>query len=225
MSSDPLPRVALETSVRAASVAVECGHGTRSLALEAERAHASDLLPSLSALLDGETRPRDLQLVAVGTGPGSYTGLRVGIATALGLAEATGAKLIGIPSVEALAFANLRPGETGSIVLDARGGELYFACYQRETGDITTLQEPAAISPSDLAERLPDRGYVFADAGLLESGPLSEIPPERLMTGRVPHAEAVLQLGLQRFLSRGPQTMDEIRPLYLRPFAVRARKR
>ena len=122
MSQGPLPRIALETSVRAASVAVDWGQGAQTRFLEAERAHASDLLPVLSALLEGQAQAKDVGLIAVGTGPGSYTGLRVGIATAMGLAEASGAQLVGVPSVKALAFL-IWPPENAALLCSMRAEE------------------------------------------------------------------------------------------------------
>ena len=225
MSQGPLPRIALETSVRAASVAVDWGQGAQTRFLEAERAHASDLLPVLSALLEGQAQAKDVGLIAVGTGPGSYTGLRVGIATAMGLAEASGAQLVGVPSVKALAFSHLAPGECGAVVLDARGGELYFACYERSADRLKTLHEPTAILPAKLGSLLPEQGPILVDAELVNSDSFSGVANERLVTGKRPSADAVLALGLQHFLEHGPQSMDDVRPLYLRPFAVRARKR
>jgi tRNA threonylcarbamoyl adenosine modification protein YeaZ len=90
-------------------------------------AHARDLVPELERLLSAagvERRDGKLALGAViaGLGPGSYTGLRVGIATAQALARATGAALFGLPSFEALAFAELTPGQEGTVAMDARAG-------------------------------------------------------------------------------------------------------
>ncbi|MFT7676635.1 MAG: tRNA threonylcarbamoyladenosine biosynthesis protein TsaB [Planctomycetota bacterium] len=226
MNAQSAPQIALETSVRAASVAVDLGGRVAERSLEPERSHASDLLPALSEILqDLGTRPADLQLVVVGLGPGSYTGLRVGVATALGLMEGTGADLVGVPSVEALAFRHLAPGEEGCVVLDARGGELYYARYARGESDVRVLEEPCALGPDALAERLPRSGPIFGDPGTRRAAKFDEATSARLRTDLVPDARAVLQLGQARYASGGAQDPAQVSPLYLRPFGVKTRKR
>ena len=94
--------VALETSTRQPSVAVRDATRVVERRLDRNGAHASDLLPALDALLtECGAGPRDITRIAVGIGPGSYTGLRVGIATAQGLARGTGAPLVGVSKVKA----------------------------------------------------------------------------------------------------------------------------
>lgn len=90
-----------------------------------------------------------VERLAVGTGPGSFTGLRIGVATARGLAQATGAALVGISTLRALAE-GARPGAEGRTVLavlDARRGEAFAAAW----GDGRRLLEPAALGPDGLA--------------------------------------------------------------------------
>lgn len=226
MSAPDAPQIALETSVRAASVAVALGERVEERALEPERSHASDLLPALSELLrDLGTGPAELGLVVVGLGPGSYTGLRVGVATALGLMEGSGAALVGVPSVEALAFRHLAPGQEGCVVLDARGGELYYARYARDAEDVRVLEEPCALRPEALAERLPATGTIFGDPGTSRAAKFDEATAARLRTDLLPDARSVLQLGQARFAAAGAQDPAQVRPLYLRPFGVKKRKR
>ena len=114
--------VALETSSRPPSLAVQVGEQVRTAALGESRRHASDLLPTLSGLLEEQgVAPRDVELVSVGIGPGSYTGLRVGIATALGLARGAEAPVVSIPSVAAMAYGALEVGLAMAIALAAIG--------------------------------------------------------------------------------------------------------
>ena len=93
--------IGVETSSRRGSVAIQWNRRVSVADLEGQRAHATDLLPQLDRLLrehrvDGVVpSARDASAIAVGIGPGSYTGTRIGIATALGLARASGARLIG----------------------------------------------------------------------------------------------------------------------------------
>lgn len=120
--------LALETSGPVGSVALRReGRLLGERVLDTREQHSSPLLPTVDALLrEHDLTPRDVELWAVGLGPGSYTGIRVGIAAAKGFALATGRPLIGAGSVEALALEHGRDGAVAAIV-DARRGEFYFS--------------------------------------------------------------------------------------------------
>lgn len=227
MSPSPgsLPDVALETSTRRPSLAVRTDDGAlHARELRGERPHASDLVPTLGELFaELGLHPGRIGALIVGTGPGSYTGLRVGIASALGLARGTGASLLGIPSGEALAFGRLAPGERGVLLLDARQGELYFAVYERTAEDVLTLEGPRVVRPGELC--LPASGPIFGDATVADAASLDAPARARLDPHAIPDAAALLELGRLRLARQGPQDPAEVRPLYLRPFAARERKR
>jgi N6-L-threonylcarbamoyladenine synthase len=218
--------VALETSGRAPSVAVRCGEREASRDLEAERAHASDLLPALDLLLrEIGGRPAEIGAVVVGTGPGSYTGLRVGIATALGIARGTGAAIRGVPSGETLCYGELRPGEEGTVLLDARAGEIYLARYRRAADEIEVLRAPCVLLAGEVLGAVEGAGPIFGDRTALEaSGALASLEP-RFRAGRRAEARSLLALGSRRLERLGAQSPADVAPLYLRPFAVRTRRR
>src|SRR5262249_48878627 len=98
MSSEPARLLILETSCRRGLVALAAGTELRGVRrLDESRRHARDLAPAVAELLSEQGwKARDLQAVLVGRGPGSYTGLRVGIMSARALAYATGCALIGL---------------------------------------------------------------------------------------------------------------------------------
>ncbi|MEE8469089.1 MAG: tRNA (adenosine(37)-N6)-threonylcarbamoyltransferase complex dimerization subunit type 1 TsaB [Planctomycetota bacterium] len=219
-------RIALETSARPPSIAVRVGaqHSFRRLAQR--RSNASDLLPVLSEVLEElGSGPLHIERIVVGTGPGSYTGLRVGIATALGLARATGAELVGVPSVEATARAGLEIDEEGVVLLDARSHQLYYAHYRRTRTGVVAVVAPTVTTPAGLADLLPDHIPILGDAAVAQAAELNESQRARLRSGYEPQASALLELGLARLERDGPMRPEEIRPLYLRPFAVRPRRR
>lgn len=218
--------VALETSARPSSVAVELGGRRLACTLAADRAHASDLLPALDRLVrEIGAAPADVAEVIVGLGPGSYTGLRVGIATALGIARASGARLCGVPSGAVLAFGELAPGEELVHLLDARQGELYFAHYRRLEDDVLELRAPCVLTPAELAGALVPLVAIFGDATVADAARLGAAERSRLTTDRVPSAEAALGLGRARLAAHGPMAASAIEPLYLRPFAAKSRRR
>ena len=123
--------LALDTATRAPSVAVVDGETVLAeSSLAPGETHSRTLLPLVKTLLDGAglTFP-ELDLLAVGTGPGSFTGLRIGLAAAKGLAWAAGKPLVGVPTLDALALAWSGGEETVCTLIDARKGQLYAALY------------------------------------------------------------------------------------------------
>lgn len=216
--------VALETSTRAPSLAVRRADGeVHARVLAGERMHAGDLLPTLAELLAQlGVHARDITAVIVGTGPGSYTGLRVGIAAALGLARGASATLRGVPSGETLAWEHCAPGERCVHLLDARQGELYYAEYERTADDVHVLDGPRVVVAGAL--ELPPNVPILGDTTVADAANLSPADRARLDPTATPSAAALLELGLRRVVAGGGEASVP-RPLYLRPFSARERKR
>lgn len=123
------------------------GHATRLLAL------ADGLLAAAGVGWD------ELTMIAVGVGPGAFTGLRVGIATARGLAQSLGVPLTGVSSLRALAAPALAAGADGALaVIDARRGEVFAAAYETADGGPRELTEPTALAPDELVGLLAAAG-------------------------------------------------------------------
>ncbi len=148
----------LDTSTAATAAAVWAPDGpaieARDDPAPSERPqHAGRLLELVEAALDGAgARWEDVERIAVGVGPGGFTGLRHGIATARALAQGRGLPLAGVSSLEALAR-GAEPEAAGRPVLaviDARRGEVFAAAWQ----GAEPLLEPLAIAPEDLAAKL-----------------------------------------------------------------------
>jgi tRNA threonylcarbamoyladenosine biosynthesis protein TsaB len=108
------------------------------------RAHAEIILERIQELFARANLRPHADLIAVGTGPGSYTGLRVGASLALGLARAWNATVIGVPSLEAIAVT--RDGLV-TVSMDARRGNVYSASYLVAAGTILEVLEPIAKRP------------------------------------------------------------------------------
>jgi tRNA threonylcarbamoyladenosine biosynthesis protein TsaB len=176
--------------------------------------HTQRLLPLAAELLRQEGLTfAELDLIAVGLGPGTFTGLRIGVATARALAQATGAELAGVSSLRALA-ANVQ-APAALAVLDARRGEAFVAGY---AGDAEVLA-PAALAP-DALQRLhapPDGGsWVAAGDGAvrfrdaLEHAGITVLPD-------IDPAHRITATAICR-LARAPGTAerDEVTPVYVR---------
>lgn len=145
----------LDTATGATSVAVIAG--ARELELRDDPApgerprHAESLLPLLErALEQAGIGWDDVGRICVGTGPGGFTGLRLGVATARALAQGRGLALVAVSSLEALARGAATDGAVLALI-DARRGEVFAAAYR---DDRCTL-EPTAIAPDELAARRP----------------------------------------------------------------------
>lgn len=138
----------------AVSVAVGNEHGVlASLEVHEGRRHAETLIPAADALLRFLQRERrELSLVAVDVGPGLFTGLRVGVATAKGLALALNLPVAPFGSLELLALAADASGAAGPVVaaLDARRGELYAAAFSERA----VLLEPFVAKASEFVDRI-----------------------------------------------------------------------
>lgn len=138
-----MPLLALDTSTLRASLALERGDGRRFAATtDPARRHGRGLLPALAGLLrDAGIVARDLDAIAVGLGPGSYTGLRVGVTAAKTLAYATGAKLFGLDSLEF--FARSAPEAAGRVcaISDAQRGDFHAADFARASPGSPLLRD------------------------------------------------------------------------------------
>ena len=125
-----------------------------SAALNVGKTHSQRLLPLLDDLLkEGNLELQDINLVAVTVGPGSFTGLRIGISTAKAIAYALGVKVVPVKTLDALAENCLGMGALICPILDARRNEVYYGIYD-ENG--TPLTESGAMEPLALAEYIKD---------------------------------------------------------------------
>jgi tRNA threonylcarbamoyladenosine biosynthesis protein TsaB len=163
----------------------------------------------------------EIELVAVGVGPGSFTGTRVGVATAKGLCIATGKPLRGVSAFDALAVdAGARAGEQVLVAIDARKSEVYCALVTCGLDDVVTLDEPRHLPPDRVEGAFAHlgRGEVARVAG--DGVPLVA-SVAALRTYRIaPHAPRAAAIGAlagarQR---RAPHDeVDVLEPLYVRP--------
>ncbi|MDR2199363.1 MAG: tRNA (adenosine(37)-N6)-threonylcarbamoyltransferase complex dimerization subunit type 1 TsaB [Deltaproteobacteria bacterium] len=184
----------------------------------------SSLLPRLAeeALAAGRLGVKDLSLIACGRGPGSFTGLRVGLAFAKGLAFG-GPPLVGVSTLDALA-SNPDLGEgLFAAVLDARRREVFFSLYRRlEGGPAIPLSGILVLSPGDfyrsVKELLTKDGNISPGEVVTVVGPGAELvaPPEdgfRIGPSEGPRASLVAALGARLFRSADPAENPPL-PLY-----------
>jgi tRNA threonylcarbamoyladenosine biosynthesis protein TsaB len=186
----------IETSTRRGSVAVFDGDKvTGALAHEEPNAHAERLLSLIELLLGelGHTRS-SLDRIAVGVGPGSFTGLRVGIALAQGIALGLDRPLVGLGSLAALAHA--APAGEARVrvpVLDARRGELFIGAYAPDGRELLApTAVPVAETAGFLRASLADQVVLIGEAARLVGSGFDVLAGGEL---DLPHASTVARVG------------------------------
>lgn len=163
--------------------------------------------------------------VAVGIGPGAFTGLRVILATAKGIAYARKLPLVGVSTLEALAHGvrEAPPGATLVPLLDARKREVYAGFFRREAGGLVALAPPAALAPQALAARLADLPaplLLFGEGHRVYREILDEATAGRRLDRpalpRFPDAVEVARLAFERGLGAFREDLFTLEPDYLR---------
>jgi tRNA threonylcarbamoyladenosine biosynthesis protein TsaB len=193
-------------------------------ALLRDETHSTRLVPAIQALLkEARLDLGEIDGIAVSLGPGSFTGLRVGLSAVKGLALATERPVVGVPTLDALA-ANL-PFTPYLIcpLVDARKGEVYTALYKDgQGGQVEQLTPYQVLSPLDLLEKIPLQETVFLGDGVEAYGELIE---ERLGAKALfapPHlrflrGSTVAEIGLTRFKKGKKDDITSLVPIYVRP--------
>jgi tRNA threonylcarbamoyladenosine biosynthesis protein TsaB len=213
--------LALDTSMGACSAAVLRADGkTRNLFTRQEtmaRGHAEALMPMVAEVLaEAGVAPAALDLIAATTGPGSFTGVRIAIAAARGLALVTKAKLFGADSLTVMAkaalAAGLVPERPFAVAVDARRGMLYFARFDaaglKRDGPLLIAPDVAAMAlPQDLEIAVGSGAGLLAEAAALHGHAIEAKLPELQ-----PSAAALAELAFE-----SAETLSTLKPLYLRP--------
>jgi tRNA threonylcarbamoyladenosine biosynthesis protein TsaB len=211
--------LALETTDKIGSVAATTnGNPLAELMLDYRQRSAQSLLPAIDSLLQQiDWRPTDVQLVAVSIGPGSFTGLRVGVTAAKVFAYAVGAEVLGVNTLEAIAAncADTQHNEVSAVV-DAQRGEIVVQSFARQAGGWFEAAGPEELLDADVwltrisPRPLREGTEVRADQG-------AEIHPSSL----IPHPSSIVTgPGLLRLLDRLPPGVVALDKDYWRPRAA-----
>ena len=213
--------LALDTSMGACSAAVLCAtDGARTLharQVEMPRGHAEALMPMVQEVMaEAGLEPHDLDVIAATVGPGSFTGVRIAIAAARGLALVTKAELFGTDSLTVMARAALMGGAEPkgpfAVAADARRGMAYFGLYDEGGGK---LDGPLLIAPDDAVNLLPESLHLAVGNGaqfLADAAAGQNRALEPALGALQPNAAALAEIALE-----SGETCANLRPLYLRP--------
>lgn len=186
------------------------------------RHHAELLVPSILAMCDqAGVALADVAVVAVDVGPGLFTGLRVGVATAKAIATALGVPMIGVSSLDLLAFAGRFGSRRVTAVIDARRGELFRACYVPVPGGMQRETEPTTCTPDVLVAELlatRDEHLLVGNGARRYQDLFTDLAQVEVADAGAAHPSAtvLVQLAHARALREQWVTPAEIRCDYLR---------
>ena len=220
------PVLGLDTSTQIASLAIVARGKVVGSISRPLISHGSALPGVVDELLSSSgLKIRDLGAIAVGTGPGSFTGLRIGISFAKGLAMASGCALVGVPGFDAIALAalernNIDEGRMVCVVVDARKGEVYAALYRVVADGLEKLSEELVIALKHLASQITEDTMFVGDERAKDAAALVESRGHRVAVfnlGKLDMRGAcVAALGGADFARGETDRAASIEPLYIR---------
>ena len=213
----------IETSTPSTSVAIGTEREILAATLVTAKARQDAVVPAIEHLLHWT----GLELTAVGgvvvgLGPGLFTGLRVGVEAGKSLAQVLNVPIVGIASIDALAFGVRHTNRLIGAVVDARRGEVFYAFYRSAPGGVVRQGTYQVAAPDHLAADLQALGEEVLLAGngailyrreLEEAGGRIEFASAAWAH---PQAQALIELAVPRLLREDFDRLDDVLPLYLR---------
>ena len=221
--------LSIETSTTVCSVALT--EGDQIMAKEIlflEQSHSTHLTLLIEKVLQQVSlEMKELDAVAVSEGPGSYTGLRIGVSTAKGLCYALGIPLIGISTLKAMAFQVKEEQLDQGIyvpMLDARRMEVYTATYD---ADLLTIEKirPLILAQNSFAETLKTEQVFFFGDGAQKFSEILKHENARFLENIVPEAWAVGVLANEKFLKEDFEDVAYFEPNYLKAYRATTPKK
>lgn len=218
--------LSIETSASACSVALhEHGKLLKSLEVTEGQAHAARLAGLINDIFT-ETRRSKNQLgaIAVSSGPGSYTGLRIGISTAKGLCFGLNIPLIAIPTLQSLAFEAVKRKSSEDFLLcpmiDAKRMEVYAEVYDVQMNVVRAV-EPVLVDSSSFAELLASQKMLFVGDGAKKCKEVIIHPNAVFLDDLHPKAEWIGELAWRKFGKKEFEDLIAFTPFYLKDFVAK----
>ena len=217
--------LALDSSATAASVAIVEGESIiGQFFINTKLTHSQTLMPMIQSLLDCTcTKIEDIDLFAVCVGPGSFTGIRIGVSAVKGIAMALNKPCVGVSTLDAMSYNLMGSDCIVCAVMDARCNQVYTATYDIKEGNINKLNKDCAISIDELGNNLKafDKKIIFIGDGaelcynkMYQKCPNIYLAVEHL---RYQNAVGVAYAGLKLYNQGKSISAAELMPVYLRP--------
>ena len=219
-----MPVLGLDTATLVSGVALASENKLLAeITLQTRKTHSELLMPHIASLLEmAEVNKKELKGVAVSIGPGSFTGLRIGLATAKSIAYALQLPLLGISTLEALAWHYPVPGIYTAALLDAQKGNAYAALYAWEHGTIVGKEPVTVASFAEVLEHCAalERPVVLVgDIVQKKAAKLQELPENVILAPAhmiMPRAANVAQAALRRLAAGESDHVMDLEPVYIR---------
>ncbi len=194
---------------------------------EAARRHSDLMAEFMGALLEQKgLSVSEISVIAVTNGPGSFTGLRVGVSFAKGLAMGLGAKLIALNTLEALALSSQAGVGKISPMLDAKKKQVYAALYQMENSQAIQIKEPEAVDPESWLSGLP-MGTLVLGSGAVAYCKMIETVKGRLIFQEEPEeptSQGLVSLAQEKMARADFTGWEELDAFYVRQADAVARR-
>lgn len=213
--------LAIETATPGSSVALAEGRESVAYAAQVDRTgHSRFLIPAIDFCFgQAGWSPKDLDGIVVDIGPGLYTGIRVGLATAQGLAATLGIPVIPVCSLDAIALDAATGHRHIWAVIDVRRGEVATGSYRPVPGGVVKDGAVELVNPAGfraILESDPSHVLVVGDVPALPEEALRGLHRAKIGRPRYPSARAIAEIGAGRLERDDVPHPDEIRPMYLR---------
>ena len=184
-----------------------------------KRKHSQNIMVMIERLFDDlEADISDIDIFSVTVGPGSFTGLRIGIATVRAFAQACGKKCVGVNTLEALAYNFAGSSDVIVSMLDARRDEVFAAAYSFSGTEQTEIMQPCVMTVSECVDRFGTEGVIYTGDGAVKNA--EYIRGRGGLTAPCSHSEtraaSAAALALSRAKAGRAEDYGSIKPLYLR---------
>ncbi|WP_245583683.1 tRNA (adenosine(37)-N6)-threonylcarbamoyltransferase complex dimerization subunit type 1 TsaB [Salinimicrobium xinjiangense] len=213
----------IETATTNCSVAI--GNKGKLLALKEDYSnnysHAERLHLFIQEILkENDLEPKDLSAIAVSKGPGSYTGLRIGVSAAKGLCFALDLPLISVPTLKTLAL-QVKQTKEGFIIplLDARRMEVYTAGFNSENRRVFDTRAEI-LTPDSFSEYLENAAVAFIGSGVEKFSQICDHPNATFIQGKLPSAAEMTGLAEEKFQKKKFEDVAYFEPYYLKDFVA-----
>lgn len=225
MTKAPIHILAIDTATRSGGVALSRnGEVIASLMVKTPLQYAEKILYLVDFLLDQhELKLEEMDCLAVSTGPGSFTGLRIGIATVKGFCQGLNKPVVGISTLEALAYRFCWAHSLVAPVIDAGRDQIYGAVFSYNGSQIELEQEEQVSSPEQWVKQITGQECLFVGDGaqLYKETLVTAHPEARVLQTDNRILEALCQLADQRFKDAQTQSAQELKANYIRPSDAR----
>ena len=211
--------LAVETSTSFCSIAISRGGDVFDWTQEVGQKHSEHVLPVIDKLLkEAQLELKELDVIAYGSGPGSFTGVRIACGLAQGIGFAADKPLVAVSSLAALAHQST--GDRILVCLDARMGQVYTSSFKRNSDLLSPTSEIIVCDPRDISFPEQFHWTGCGDGFLVYEGMLRDrlrnvdwdLDTENLR----PTAKSILKLGLREYLSGNTVAAENATPLYVR---------